>query len=103
VTRVAAQRVRGSRTLGAIGKAVGTTLRSWGLVLRQLWLEVTGLVFLAMAGTGALWLVRQFSKHSSARPTSGRTAVAICFILTFAWFGVTSFWRVRKNASKPRN
>ena len=25
-----------------------------------------------------------------------RVAVAICFTVTFAWFGVSSFWRVRQ-------
>jgi hypothetical protein len=77
-------------------KAVSTTARSFGHVLHLLWLEVTGAVFLAMAGMGGIMLAREYVKYEAGKTTAGRVAVAICFTVTFAWFGVSSFWRVRQ-------
>jgi hypothetical protein len=99
VARVAAQQAGRSRTLSAFMKGARATARAFGHVAHQLWLEVTGFVFLAMAGLGAVALVREYAKYQSGRATAGRIAVAICFTVTFAWFGVTSFWRVRKRRS----
>ena len=96
VARVVAQQARRNRTVGAIMKAVGATARSFGHVLHQLWLEVTGTVFIFMAGIGAIAMVRECVKYQAGRTTAGRVAIAICFTLTFAWFGVSSFWRVRQ-------
>jgi len=93
---VAAKQAGRSRTVASITKAVGTTARSFGRVLHQLWLEVTGAVFLAMAAMGGIAGVREYAKYHTGHATAGRVAVAICFTLTFAWFGVSSFWRVRK-------
>jgi 4-amino-4-deoxy-L-arabinose transferase-like glycosyltransferase len=80
-------------------KGARATARAFGRVAHQLWLEVTGFVFLAMAGIGAVALVRELAKYQAGRATAGRIAVAICFTVTFAWFGVSSFWRVRKRRS----
>ena len=96
VARVAAERARRSRTVGALMKAAGTATRSLGFVLHQLWLEVTGAVFLAMAAMGGIVLAREYAKYAAGKTTATRVVVAICFTLTFAWFGVTSFWRVRQ-------
>jgi hypothetical protein len=76
--------------------AVRTTARSFGRVLHQLWLEVTGFVFLAMAGLGGVALGHEYAKYQAGRVGSGRVVIAICFTVTFVWFGVTSFWRVKK-------
>jgi hypothetical protein len=77
------------------GAAV-TTARAFGKVLHQLWLEVTGLVFLLMAASGGTASVHEYSKYQAGKAGFGRVAVAICFTVTFAWFGVTSFVRVRR-------
>ena len=87
-----------SRTVNSIMTAVRATARSFGRVLHQLWLEVTGAVFLAMAAMGGIAGVREYVKYEAGRATAGRVAVAVCFTLTFAWFGVSSFWRVRKKS-----
>jgi hypothetical protein len=71
-------------------------LRSFGRALHQLWLEVIGTLFLAMALFGAIALVREYMNYSAGRTTTSRLAIAICFTLTFAWFGLSSFWRVRR-------
>jgi hypothetical protein len=101
-TQVAKQQAGRSRTLGAITKAAGATLKSFGHVLHELWLEVTGAVFIFMAGVGGIALVREWTKYQAGRATSGRVVVAICFTLAFAWFGVSSFWKVRQKARRVR-
>jgi hypothetical protein len=99
VARVAARQARASRTLAALMKGASTAARAFGAVLHQLWLEVIGLVFLAMAGIGAIALAREYAKYQAGHATAGRVAVAICFTATFAWFGVSSFLKVRKKRS----
>jgi hypothetical protein len=96
IARVATQLAGRNRTVGALMKAARATARSFGRVLHQLWLEVIGAVFIFMAGIGGIALAREIVKYQAGQATAGRIAVAICFTLTFAWFGVTSFWRVKK-------
>jgi hypothetical protein len=103
VARVAAQQARRSRTLTVLTKAAKAAALSFGRVAHGLWLEVTGLVFLAMAGMGGVALVREYLKYEAGHATASRMVVAICFTLTFAWFGVSSFWKVRKSGSKQRS
>jgi hypothetical protein len=100
VARVAAQRAGRNRTLNAIKSAVGTTMRSFARTLHQLWLEVTGTLFLAIAAFGAMALVREYIKYGAGRATASRVVVATCFTLVFAWFGLTSFWRVRRKSHR---
>jgi|SRR5450432_1679056 hypothetical protein len=93
VTRVAWQQAGRSRTVRALTGAARATARSFGKVLHQLWLEVTGFVFLVMAAVGGIAFAREYGKHQGGR---GRLIVAICFTLTFVWFGISSFWKVRR-------
>jgi hypothetical protein len=77
-------------------KAAG---RSFGRVLHQLWLEITGFTFLAIAGIGALAGFREYTKYQTGHAAGpGRVIIAAFFTATFAWFGVSSFWRVRRQA-----
>jgi hypothetical protein len=96
VARVASQQAQRSRTFRAIKGAFATTTQAFGRVLHQLWLEVTGLVFLLMAASGAIAAVHEYAKYQSTHAGVGRVAVAICFTLTFGWFGISSFLRVKK-------
>jgi hypothetical protein len=98
VGRVAAQQAKRSRTVRAMTGAVSTTARAFGRVLHQLWLEITGLIFLLMAASGGMALAREYAKYRTGRTTFGHVVVAICFTLTFAWFGVSSFWRARQKS-----
>jgi len=100
VARVAGQQAGRNRTLSAVMGAVRTTARSFGRALHQLWLEVTGTVFLAMAAFGGVAGFREYMKYAAGRATAGRVGIAILFTLTFAWFGLSSFWRVRRK-SRP--
>jgi hypothetical protein len=90
-----------------IGKAALAALRAtwntYARVLHQLWLEVTGFVFLAMAAVGAMAGFREYGRYQSGQATGpGRLVLAVCFTASFAWFGLSSFWRVRR-VSKQRN
>jgi hypothetical protein len=90
-----------SRRVNAAMSAVRATARSFAHILHLLWLEVTGTVFLAMAAFGGIAFVREYAKYAAGRATAGRLAIAICFTLTFAWFGLSSFWRVRRKSQRP--
>ncbi len=91
--------VERSRTGRAVLAAVRTTARSFGEVLHQLWLEVTGFTFLAIAVIGATAGVREYSKyHAGLAAGPGRLILAVGFTLAFAWFGLSSFWRVKRRA-----
>jgi hypothetical protein len=96
LAQVAGRQVNTHRTVGAVLKAGQMTLRSFGRVLHQLWLEVTGFVFLVLAGLGAVALNREYIKYQAGHGELSRVVIAICFCLTFGYFGVSSFWRVRR-------
>ena len=101
--RVTRDYARRNRMLNAAYKATAATARSFGHIAHVLWLEVTGTVFLAMAVFGAGAFVHEYIKFHAGRATAGRLAIAVCFTLTFGWFGLSSFWRVmRKNGSAIR-
>ncbi len=97
--RVAVQLFERSRTGSAVLAGIRATTRSFGRVLHQLWLEVTGFMFLAMAAIGARAGLREYGKYQSGHAAGpGRLALAICFTVSFTWFGVSSFWRVKRKA-----
>lgn len=96
IARIAAEHAGRTRTVGAVLKGARTTAVHFGRVLHQLWLEVTGFVFLALAFIGAVAFFREYARYQAGQTTPGRVAVAIVFTLTFAWFGASSFWRVWK-------
>ena len=95
---MATQQARRSRTVRAMTGAVSTTARAFRKVLHQLWLEVTGLVFLVMAASGGAEVAHEWAKYQAGKEGFGRVAIAICFTVTFAWFGVSSFWKVRRKS-----
>jgi hypothetical protein len=86
-----------SRTGSAVLKGLRATVSSLGGALHQLWLEITGFVFLVIAAAGAYEGFREYGKYRAGlEPGPGRMLVAVCFTLSFAWFGVSSFVRVKK-------
>jgi hypothetical protein len=96
VARVAVGQAKRSRTVRAVTSAASTTARAFGRVLHQLWLEVTGLVFLLMALSFGGATVREYGKYHAGHSGLRWVVVAIFFTVMFAWFGVSSFWRVRR-------
>ena len=95
--RSATSVIKRSRTGRAVLAAIRATAHSFGQVLHQLWLEVTGFIFLAIAAIGAMAGVREYGKYQAGHATGpGRLVLAICFTVSFTWFGLSSFWRVRR-------
>jgi hypothetical protein len=103
VARVAAQQVARSRRGGALLNGLRATARSFGRVLHQLWLEVTGFTFLALAAFGAIAGYREYAKYQSGHAAGpGRLILAVCFAVSFTWFGLSSFLRVRKREQRQQ-
>jgi hypothetical protein len=96
--RVISQHARRTRTFGAVTTAARATASHFGRVLGQLWLEVTGFVFLVLAGIGVIAFWREYAKYQAGHATSSRALLAACFSGLFGWFGVTSFLQVRKRS-----
>lgn len=96
IARVAGRQVGKGRLVGALAQGLRVTAASFGRVLGILWLEVTGFVFLCLSGIGGFALAREYSKYQAGNVGSGRVILALCFTVTFAWFGVSSFWRARR-------
>ena len=96
--RVLAQQAGRYRAVGAVMQAARTTAASFARVLHQLWLEVTGFVFLFLAVIGGLATAREYARYQAGKIGPGRVAVAICFCVTFAYFGLSSFWRVGRKS-----
>jgi hypothetical protein len=101
VAQVAGRQAGRNRTLKAVMSGVRTTGRSVGRAAHQLWLEVIGLIFLLMALTFAGATAKEYGKYHSGSAGVGRFAVAICCTVTFAWFGLSSFWRARRRGHRP--
>jgi hypothetical protein len=101
VARFAGQQVGRSRTFRAVAGAVRTTARSFTRAAHQLWLEVMGLLFLLMAFSFSVAIVKEYGKYHAGGTGVGRLAIAVGVALTFAWFGLSSFWRARRRSQRP--
>jgi hypothetical protein len=77
-------------------RAGTVTTRNVSRVLHILWLEVTGLFFLALALIGAAAAIREYHRHLAGNGSTGKVALAASFALLFGYFGISSFWRSRK-------
>ncbi len=95
VAHLGGNMVRKSRTVNALGGAAKVTLRSTARVGHLLWLEITGLFFIAFAVIGGVAAWENYFKH---KVLSGRLVAALFFMVIFAWFGVSSFYRARRKA-----
>jgi hypothetical protein len=86
-----------SRTGSAVLKGLRATTNSLGEALHQLWLEVTGFVFFVIAAAGAYEGFREYGRYRAGLEAGpGRLILAVCFTVSFAWFGLSSFVRIRK-------
>jgi hypothetical protein len=63
--------------------------RILGSVLHQLWLEVTGFTSWRWPVVGAVAAgLREYGRFQSGHATGlGRLLLAVCFTVSFAWFG----------------
>ena len=96
LARVAAQQMGRGRLVGAALQGVRITVAHVGRVLHQLWLEVTGFVFLVLAGIGGLAVAHEYPLYRNGKVGLDRVLIAVCFTGLFGWFGMSSFWRARK-------
>jgi hypothetical protein len=104
ILRAAASLLEHSRVAGALLAAFRATAQSFGRVLHQLWLEVTGFTFLAIAGIGAIAGTREYAKYQSGQATGpGRLLLALCFTISFAWFGLSSFLRIKRKKLRAKS
>jgi type VI protein secretion system component VasK len=87
--------------VNAAWSAVRTTARSFAHVLHLLWLEVTGVIFLIMALSFGGATMKEYGKFHAGHAGPGRMEAALLFTILFAWFGLTSFWRVRRKSQRP--
>ena len=94
--RIATAQVKRSRTYGAVRGGVRAAMRHFAGVAHQLWLEITGFVFLIFALVGLAALVREYSSFHAGKGTGSHVAAALGFTVVFGWFGVSSFWRARR-------
>lgn len=100
MARVAGTQAGRSRTFTALWGAARATARSFGHVLHQLWLEVTGVIFLIMALSFGGASFKEYGKYHAGQIGPGRVGLAVCFTFIFVWFGLSSFWRVRKKRQR---
>ncbi|MDR3748036.1 MAG: hypothetical protein P4M04_07780 [Acidobacteriota bacterium] len=94
--RVAGRKGGENRWVRAFYRAGKVTFSSIRHVMHVLWLEVTGLLFLALAVVGGVAAVRQYHRYAAGTIGPGRFLLATSFALVFAYFGISSFWRSRR-------
>jgi len=92
------------RLLRAIARGISAAWNSVSRVLRRIWHEATGLVFLLFVLAGASAAIREYQRYtaSPSRYTGERVAAAVVFSLLFAWFALTSFLRAKQAGSKGK-
>jgi hypothetical protein len=85
------------RVLRAGVSGVAATLDSVGRVLRKLWHEITGFLFICLAVIGGAEVWRKWETHETQK-----LAVATAFSVMFLYFGVSGFWRAKSVHRKGR-
>ncbi|MGE0404757.1 MAG: hypothetical protein AB7O65_00540 [Candidatus Korobacteraceae bacterium] len=91
--RVAVQQLGGSRLGRAAWSAATATFSSLTRTARILFLQITGLFFVAFAVIGGFAIAGEYQDYAAGRVGPGRGLLVLGFVLLFAWFGVSSFWR----------
>ena len=84
------------RTAALAVRHLGETAKRIWKVLRALFHEVMGLVFLVMAAWGLLWLIREWRTFQGDGEGVFKLAVVVAFVAMMGGFGVSSFWRARR-------
>lgn len=84
------------RTVGLAARHLREVATRLWRILRTLFLEVVGFVFLALAGWGGLWLVRTFREFDGDGEVLFKMAMVGAFVVMMGTFGISSFWRARR-------
>jgi hypothetical protein len=66
-----------------------------GRILHRLWLEVTGAVFLALAGFGSFSVVKELRAYQDGGEL-WKLVAAVSFVVVMGAFGIQSFFRSRR-------
>ncbi len=75
----------------------GVVTRIWRL-LRALFHEVMGVLFLVLAGWGAVWILRVWPEFNGEGETLFKIVLVGVFVVMMGSFGISSFWRARRIA-----
>src|SRR5438270_296018 len=92
--RLTSDKALQKRVLRAGVSGVVATVASVRRVVRKLWLEMTGFLFICLAVIGGAEVWRKWNAHEN-----GKLAAAAAFSAMFLYFGVSSFWNSRKAKS----
>ena len=96
VAGVAARQVRRNRWFRGGVAAFQAISRSVARVAHLLWLEITGLFFLLFAIVGTVALTHEYPKYQAGKIGASKLVLTLIFAIVFGYFGVSSFWRVRR-------
>ena len=100
VLRVAGRKTGENRWARAFYRGGSAFLGSVSHVLRALWLEVTGFLFLVLAVIGGGAAVREYHRYVAGTAAIGKVVIAVVFTLLFLYFGVESFARARRKSKR---
>jgi len=84
------------RTADLARRHFGDSLARIWRILRSLFHEVMGFLFLVMAAWGAIWILRTVPRFDGDGETLFKIVLVGVFVLMMGSFGVTSFWRARR-------
>jgi hypothetical protein len=98
--RIAGRKSGENRWARAFYRGGSSFLASVRHVLRALWLEVTGFLFLVLAVIGGGASVREYRRYVAGTTSVGKVAIAVMFSLLFLYFGVESFVRARRKSKR---
>ena len=87
---------RNSIGQGATTQALTGVLRSAFRAFHGLWLEITGFIFLVFALAFLVAGVREYREAAAANKPLWEVAAAVGLAVMFGYFGVTAFWRARR-------
>jgi len=100
VLRIAGRKTGENRWARAFYRGGSATFGSVRHVLRALWLEVTGFLFLVLAVIGAGATVREYHRYVGGSASRSKVALAAAFTLLFLYFGAESFLRARRRSKR---
>jgi hypothetical protein len=88
---------KGRRIFQGVSAGIDSFLQTLRRVGKILCLEITGFLFLWLALVGGISCWHEYHAHVAGKVGPGRAAVAGLFAVLFAYFGLSSFWKARKN------
>ena len=100
VLRIAGRQAGQNRWARAFYRGGTSFWDSVSHVLRALWLEVTGFLFLVLAVIGGGATVREYRSYAAGAASGGKVAIAMVFTVMFVYFGIESFVRARRKRNR---